>query len=160
MPPLVEMSLACASCKRTDLVEADFSVLSLHILKLKPASISQIHCARCIAAARASAESEARAAMTVTANDDADKAFNLGEAILDTSTIAPSDAGSDDDLEQELEAAGLDGVEGFVDLECDVSVGEAPPAKVDGKAARALTTAALAEHEQRTEVVERRQFNW
>lgn len=101
----------------------------------------------------------------------ADQAFDLGEAILETSTIAPSEAGSDDDnLEDELAEAGLvggpedDGLDDVDPSEDDGLWGSGrggcaavvPKAKA---AASGLTSAALAQHDQATDKSERRQFN-
>ena len=103
-------------------------------------------------------------------------AFDLGEAILETSTIAPSEVGdeSDDDLEDVLAEVGLVGGEeddGLDDPKLAETVwGRASvhalarangnghgPANAPG--GRLLTAEALEKHNQRTDVIERRQFN-
>lgn len=165
-------ALSCCRCQRSNLTEADFSKLSLHILSLNPASRTSLQCAMCLSAAREAASKDPPAApppVTATrppaSNDgaaamalpsgqfSASDAYELGEAILETSTIAPSEAGSDDDLEEDLADAGLDGDDDDDDVQLEQpDVSDTP--------ANGLTSAALAEHEQRTEAVERRQFNW
>ena len=189
------MALICASCKRTDLTESDFSVLSLHILKLNPNARSNLRCANCLAGLRgsppvsprktaaaapatpafpppppppaaeavslAAAKPVSLAAAKPASQFSVDDAFDLGSAILETSSIAPSDAGSDDDLEMELAAAGLDAEEEdipFEDPRCLIRDLAAPDPAAPS-AANALTVAALSKHEQRTESIERRQFN-
>ena len=178
-------TLVCVGCQRQDLTEADFSVLSLHILKLNPNSRNSLRCAPClsvlrgdegqqsprkaaakgqevhsVAAARSATAAVASVAATKPSTDfSADDALDLGEAILETSTIAPSEVGSDDDLEDDLAAAGLDDEEDDVPFEGPALHDVRLPASTALGCGASLTSAALAEHENRTDAIDRRQFN-
>ena len=171
----------CSACQRPDLVESDFSVLSLHILRLNPQSQTQLLCSQCMAARRESQKSGAAVqticqppakqdvrqapsetvalAMSGTHDISDDAAFKLGQAILSTATIAPREMGSDEDLEEDLVGASCDDAHVLALEEADSTGTPQTPQSIGAGHAAPLTSAVLAKHEQRTESVERRQFN-
>ena len=126
--------LTCSACKRPDLQEKDFGPQPTHI-KAQPAV------------------SFAAPVRGVPCRPEKRRPPAKRPATTKTFFSADDPLSDDDDFEDDLVAAGLE--------DEDVPT-ELPDLTDSGPASRSsggLTCAALAKHEQRTEVVERRQFN-